>query len=150
PPGRIDGSAGLGYSTRPVADALANLEFAPQVGGFAFAVASAGGDEIVDGLQNALARLAVVVRVDGLTVIVDGLHQLGRTLEGTADGRFEIRRIVDVDQLRSGTTIVEGHHRLAGQQKFVERRAGVRTHHVGLVEQFQNIVVVGKTEVVVL
>ncbi|MCW0465793.1 hypothetical protein NB705_002866 [Xanthomonas sacchari] len=80
----------------------------------------------------------------------DRRHQLRRPLQRAADRRLELRRIVDVDQLRPRTPVLEGHHRLVGEQELVERGRGVRAHHVHLREQLQDVVVVGETQVLAL
>jgi hypothetical protein len=74
-------------------------------------------------------------------------HQFRRPRQGGTDCTLKLRRVVDIQQLRARAAILEGHHRLVGQQEFVECRGSVRTHHVHLREQVQDVVVIGEAQV---
>ena len=107
----------------------------------------AAGQERVDRLDHALARAPVAVRMDRVAVVADRLHQLRRPRQRAGDGGLELRGVVDVDQLRARAAVPERHHRLAGQQELVERRRGVRAHHVHLREQVEDVVILRVTQV---
>src|SRR3546814_1312901 len=110
-------------------------------------VATALGDERIDRLQYALAGAAITVGMQLVGERFHRRHQFRRSRQRAPDRRLELCGIINVDQLRPRTPVLERDHRLVGQQELVERRRGVRAHQVDLREQLQDVVVLGEAQV---
>jgi hypothetical protein len=78
--------------------------------------------------------------MDGVRILAHRAHQLGRARERALDRRQQQLRSVDVDELRPRPPVLERDDRLVRQEEFVQRRGGVRDHHVDLREQVENVV----------
>src|ERR1700722_17648188 len=126
-PSRSDPGAGYGEiinrrsGRAPIADAPTDPQLSPQVHWLVTPIACTGGDEGINRGQHAFAGMAITVGVNGVGMGVNGLPQLRRSRQRTLDRRLELRRIVDVDQLWAGLTVLECHHRFASEQEFAER-----------------------------
>ena len=78
------------------------------------------------------------------------MQQLGWALQRAFDGALELRRVVNVDQLRAGSPVLEGHDGLAREQEFIEGGRRIRAHQVDLREQFEDVVVLREGQVLIL
>jgi len=106
----------------PIADAPADLQLAPPVARLRTRVARAGGNELIDGIEHALAGAAVAIRMNGVGVLADRVHQVCRPRQRALDRRQQQLGLVDIDQLRSGPAVLESDHRLVRQQELVQCR----------------------------
>ena len=106
-------------------DAVADFQAAEEVEGFVLEVSAAVGDEVVDGVEDAGAVMAVGVGFLSVAVGSHGLHQTVGTRQGAVDGTLDGCGVGDVDKMRPGSGVVEGDDGLVEQHVFEYYARGV-------------------------